>query len=160
MLPSAALDPCSHVVLTEALSDRDRLRFKTINANLAHGDHVCTTTLVRLRNRLRSEEPPFLIRFKHICSCVFRSGRSVQNIPQRNTNGIRRCAQAGNLQRSTHGRLPRYWLTLSRHRRHLGQLLEESSIRPNDFLTRGRQEWPVVGTRETLMRRQYVYVWS
>lgn len=49
-----------------ALSDRDELSFKPINANLAHGDNVHIATLVRLCDRLRSEEPSFLIEVKHI----------------------------------------------------------------------------------------------
>lgn len=53
-------------VSAAALSDRDELSFKTINANLAHGKNVHIAALIGLGNRLRSEEPSFLIKFKRM----------------------------------------------------------------------------------------------
>ena len=46
----------------EGVSDRDRLRFKKINANLAHGNNVHIATLVRAGDGLRSEETSFLLK--------------------------------------------------------------------------------------------------
>ena len=98
-------------------SDRDRQRFKAIGANLAHGHNVHLAALVRTRNRLRPEEPPFLLRNK--CFRRPASEPPKTSVPQRNTNETPPRVQAGSLPQSEHGMLPGYSWSRNHHRRHL-----------------------------------------